>query len=57
LLRGPVLMLKCPLLALLVVDRGQHGHPDWSAPYATIYINIYIYIKMQQVIFETMYKP
>jgi len=31
LLRGPVLMLTCPLLALSVVDRGQHGHPDWSA--------------------------
>ena len=27
LLRGPILMLTCPLLA---VDRGQHGHPDWS---------------------------
>jgi len=30
LLRGPVLMLTCPLLALSAVDRSQHGHPDWS---------------------------
>ena len=26
---GLVLMLTCPLLALLAVDRGQRGHPDW----------------------------
>lgn len=27
---GPVLMLKCPLKALLAVDRGQHELSDWS---------------------------
>lgn len=30
LLRGPVLILTCPLLALKVADRGQPGHRDWS---------------------------
>lgn len=31
LLRGPVLMRMCPLLVLIAVHSGQHGHPDWSA--------------------------
>lgn len=30
-LRGPFLMLTCPLLALSAVNRGQHGHLYWSA--------------------------
>lgn len=28
---APVLMLTYPLLVLMVVGRGQHGYPDWSA--------------------------
>ncbi|XP_016378366.1 uncharacterized protein LOC107716427 [Sinocyclocheilus rhinocerous] len=31
LLRGAVLMLTCPLLVLSVLDRAQHGHPDWMS--------------------------
>lgn len=31
LLRGSVLMLMCPFSVLSWMDRGQHGHPDWSA--------------------------
>ena len=39
LLCGTVLMITCPLLTLSPVDKGQHGHPDWSAATRGVEIN------------------